>query len=62
MNFEKHNFFDETQMTNMMIMFQTLGLYDQMDSRDMDGVAEEPKRRLRMRKGPSTTSSDTWRD
>ena len=49
-------------MTNIMIMFQTLGLYDQMDSRDMDGVAEEPKRRLLMRKGPSTTSSDTWLD
>ena len=28
-------------MTNMMIMFQTLGPCDQMDSRGMDGVAEE---------------------
>jgi hypothetical protein len=38
-------------MTNMMIMFQTLGLYDQMDSRGMDGVAEEPKRRLLIQNG-----------
>ena len=62
MNVEKHFFFYEIQMTNMMIMFQTLGLCDHMGSRGMDGVAEEPKRRLRMRKGLSTTSSDTWRD
>lgn len=50
MNFEKY-FFDEIQMTNT-IMFQTLGLYDQMDSRGMDGVAEEPKRRLWIGNGP----------
>ena len=39
-------------MTNMMIMFQTLGLYDQMDSHSMDDAAEEPKRRLLIQNGP----------
>ena len=33
-------------MTDMMIMFQTSGQYNQMDSRSMDGATEEPKRQL----------------
>ena len=46
-------------MTNMMIMIQTLGLYDQIDSHGTDDAAEEPKRRLLKRKGLDTTSSET---
>ena len=59
-NFE--NIFGETQMTNMMIVFQTSGPYDQMGSRGMDDVDEEPKRRLPIRNGPSTMFNDTWQD
>ena len=37
------NILYEIQMTDMMIMFQKLGRYDQMGSRGMDGATEEPK-------------------
>jgi len=42
MNFEF--FFDRIQMTNMMIMLQILGQYDQMGSHGMEVVAELLKR------------------
>ena len=47
-------------MTNMMIMFQTLGRYDQMGSRGMDGATEESKRRLLIQNDFYITFSDTW--
>ena len=46
-------------MTNIMIMIQTLGQYDQMDSRSTDDAVKEPKRRLLRRNRLYTTSSDT---
>ena len=49
-------------MTNMMIMFEILGQYDQTGSHSIDGVAEEPKRRLQRQNRPFITFSDTWRD
>jgi len=39
-------FLDWIQMTNLMIIFQILGQYDQMVSHSMDIVAEMLKRRL----------------
>ena len=53
------NIFDEIQMTNIMIMIQILGQYDQMDSRGTDDAAEEPKRQLLRRNGLYKTSNDT---
>ena len=58
MQFEKY-FFDEIQMTDMMIMIQILGQCSQMDSRGTDDAVEEPKRRLLRWRGLYTTSSDT---
>ena len=49
-------------MTNIMIMIQTLGQCDQMDSHGTDDAAEEPKRRLLRQNGLYTTSNGTWRD
>ena len=45
------NIFDEIQMTDMMIMFQTLVQYDQMGSHGMDDAGEEPKRWLLIQNG-----------
>jgi hypothetical protein len=44
----------------MMIMFQILGQYDQTDSHDIDGAAEEPKRRLWIHNDFYTPFSNTW--
>ncbi len=52
MNFE--NVFDRIQMTNIMIMFQILGLYDQMSSHGTSVAAKGPKRRLEPWNEPST--------
>jgi len=46
----------------MMTILQILVQYDQMDSHGIDGVAEEPKRRLLRQNGPFITFSDTWHD
>ena len=46
-------------MTNMMIMFEILGQYDQMGSCGMDGATKEPKRRLLIQNELYITSSDT---
>ena len=46
-------------MTNMMIMIQTLGLCNQMDSHGTNDAAEEPKRRLLRQNRLYITSSDT---
>ncbi len=46
-------------MNNIMIMIQTLGQYDQMDSHGTDDVAEELKRQLLRWNRLYTTSSET---
>ena len=47
-------------MTNMMIMFQILGQYDQMGSHGMDIVAEVPKRWLWTQSDFYTQFNGTW--